>query len=270
MGFENLFQNTIDEPRDYCQMSSTINTALTELFGIKYPIMLAGMNVAAGPGLAAAVTNAGGIGVIGVRSRDACQWSDRSGPRGHACLAVRGLFLEWRARAAGLRSCCECVVGARAPSSLVGELHTLPGNTPAISCTMIHRDLGDSAASSYPLPLPFTKIWTTGLTSSSGAASRRAPPTPPTCPAIAHTPIASPFSRPTSDRTHVRTPLPRLPRLATPIHVSHPVSSQGLGYTPKMLRVQIEEIKDGLVDKNGPFGIDLLLPAVGGSARKTN
>ena len=37
-----------------------------------------------------------------------------------------------------------------------------------------------------------------------------------------------------------------------------------------MLRVQIEEIKDGLVDKNGPFGIDLLLPAVGGSARKTN
>ena len=154
---------------------NTIRTPLTALLGIKHPIFLAGMNVAAGPELAAAVTNAGGIGVIGVRSRDACQWSDRSGPRGHACLIVRGLFLEWRARAAGLRSCCEWVVGARAPSSLVGELHTLPGNTPDFSCTMIHRDLGDSAASSYPLPLPFTKIWTTGLTSSSGAASRRAP-----------------------------------------------------------------------------------------------
>lgn len=43
----------------------TIRTPLTDLFNIKYPIMLAGMNVAAGPELAAAVTNAGGLGVIG-------------------------------------------------------------------------------------------------------------------------------------------------------------------------------------------------------------
>ncbi|KAJ7785225.1 2-nitropropane dioxygenase [Mycena maculata] len=40
-------------------------TPLTKLFKINHPIMLAGMNVAAGPKLAAAVTNAGGIGVIG-------------------------------------------------------------------------------------------------------------------------------------------------------------------------------------------------------------
>ncbi|KAF7974553.1 hypothetical protein HWV62_11906 [Athelia sp. TMB] len=40
-------------------------TPLTKLFGITHPVMLAGMNVAAGPKLAAAVTNAGGIGVIG-------------------------------------------------------------------------------------------------------------------------------------------------------------------------------------------------------------
>eukprot|EP01125_Pyxidicula_operculata_P019980 TRINITY_DN727_c0_g1_i1.p1 TRINITY_DN727_c0_g1~~TRINITY_DN727_c0_g1_i1.p1 ORF type:complete len:358 (+),score=105.40 TRINITY_DN727_c0_g1_i1:53-1126(+) len=43
----------------------TIETPITKLFGIKYPILLAGMNVAAGPRLAAAVTNAGGLGVIG-------------------------------------------------------------------------------------------------------------------------------------------------------------------------------------------------------------
>ncbi len=43
----------------------TITTPLTKLFGIKYPIIQAGMNVAAGPALAAAVTNAGGLGVIG-------------------------------------------------------------------------------------------------------------------------------------------------------------------------------------------------------------
>ncbi|WVO17968.1 hypothetical protein L204_105666 [Cryptococcus depauperatus] len=44
---------------------STISTPITQLFGIKHPILLAGMNVAAGPELAAAVSNAGGLGVIG-------------------------------------------------------------------------------------------------------------------------------------------------------------------------------------------------------------
>eukprot|EP01084_Bolivina_argentea_P164661 286247_1 len=43
----------------------TIETELTKLLGIKYPILLAGMNKAAGPKLAAAVCNAGGLGVIG-------------------------------------------------------------------------------------------------------------------------------------------------------------------------------------------------------------
>jgi NAD(P)H-dependent flavin oxidoreductase YrpB (nitropropane dioxygenase family) len=42
-----------------------LTTPLTKAFGIKHPILLAGMNVAAGPELAAAVTNAGGMGVIG-------------------------------------------------------------------------------------------------------------------------------------------------------------------------------------------------------------
>ncbi|KAF8305655.1 2-nitropropane dioxygenase [Clavulina sp. PMI_390] len=42
-----------------------LQTEITKLFGIKHPILLAGMNVAAGPELAAAVTNAGGLGVIG-------------------------------------------------------------------------------------------------------------------------------------------------------------------------------------------------------------
>lgn len=44
----------------------------------------------------------------------------------------------------------------------------------------------------------------------------------------------------------------------------------GLGYTPDMLREQIDDIKSHLIDKNAPFGVDLLLPQVGGSARKTN
>ncbi|KAK7206661.1 2-nitropropane dioxygenase [Myxozyma melibiosi] len=43
----------------------TITTPITELFGIQHPILLAGMNVASGPQLAAAVSNAGGLGVIG-------------------------------------------------------------------------------------------------------------------------------------------------------------------------------------------------------------
>ncbi|KAF9516476.1 hypothetical protein BS47DRAFT_1390723 [Hydnum rufescens UP504] len=43
----------------------SISTDITRLFKIQHPIFLAGMNVAAGPELAAAVTNAGGLGVIG-------------------------------------------------------------------------------------------------------------------------------------------------------------------------------------------------------------
>jgi NAD(P)H-dependent flavin oxidoreductase YrpB (nitropropane dioxygenase family) len=44
----------------------------------------------------------------------------------------------------------------------------------------------------------------------------------------------------------------------------------GINYTPEMLKDQIDELKSHLTDKNAPFGVDLLLPQVGGSARKTN
>ena len=44
----------------------------------------------------------------------------------------------------------------------------------------------------------------------------------------------------------------------------------GLGYTPEMLREQCKKIKEGLKDKAAPWGVDLLLPQVGGNARKTN
>ena len=43
----------------------------------------------------------------------------------------------------------------------------------------------------------------------------------------------------------------------------------GVGYTPEMLKDQIDELKEHLHDKKAPFGVDLLLPQVGGSARKT-
>ncbi|KAF9511822.1 hypothetical protein BS47DRAFT_1383259 [Hydnum rufescens UP504] len=46
-------------------MAMSLSTEITSLFNIRHPIILAGMNVAAGPDLAAAVTNAGGLGVIG-------------------------------------------------------------------------------------------------------------------------------------------------------------------------------------------------------------
>ncbi|TKA21674.1 hypothetical protein B0A50_08763 [Salinomyces thailandicus] len=44
----------------------------------------------------------------------------------------------------------------------------------------------------------------------------------------------------------------------------------GLGYTPDQLRAIVHEIKANLSDKTLPFGVDLALPQVGGSARKTN
>lgn len=44
----------------------------------------------------------------------------------------------------------------------------------------------------------------------------------------------------------------------------------GLRQNPKMLQESINEIKAHLEDKNAPFGIDLLIPQVGGNARRTN
>lgn len=37
-----------------------------------------------------------------------------------------------------------------------------------------------------------------------------------------------------------------------------------------MLREMIAEMKSLLKNKDAPFGVDLLIPAVGGTARKTN
>lgn len=45
--------------------AETISTPMTKMLGIKYPILLAGMNGVAHGDLSAAVTNAGGLGVIG-------------------------------------------------------------------------------------------------------------------------------------------------------------------------------------------------------------
>src|SRR5690242_3232258 len=46
-------------------MTSRLATPLCDLLGIRYPILNAGIGPAAGPELAAAVTNAGGFGVLG-------------------------------------------------------------------------------------------------------------------------------------------------------------------------------------------------------------
>ena len=44
----------------------------------------------------------------------------------------------------------------------------------------------------------------------------------------------------------------------------------GLRQSPKMLQQSIDDLKSHLEDKNAPFGVDLLIPQVGGNARKTN
>ena len=48
-----------------------MKTGMTELFGIKHPIMLAGMNWLTTPKLVAAVSNAGGLGVLSIQQYDA-------------------------------------------------------------------------------------------------------------------------------------------------------------------------------------------------------
>lgn len=45
-----------------------IRTEICDIFGIKHPILLAGMGQVSTPELAAAVSNAGGLGVMGASS----------------------------------------------------------------------------------------------------------------------------------------------------------------------------------------------------------
>lgn len=44
----------------------------------------------------------------------------------------------------------------------------------------------------------------------------------------------------------------------------------GVRQSPKFLQGSINELKSYLEDKNAPFGVDLLIPQIGGNARKTN
>ena len=44
----------------------------------------------------------------------------------------------------------------------------------------------------------------------------------------------------------------------------------GIRQSPKMLQESISDLKSYLEDKDAPFGVDLLIPQIGGSARKTN
>merc|ERR1719482_1672299 len=39
---------------------------------------------------------------------------------------------------------------------------------------------------------------------------------------------------------------------------------------PDVLKKEIEMLKDDLIDKSTPFGVDLAIPQLGGNARKTN
>ncbi|PGH10238.1 hypothetical protein AJ79_05493 [Helicocarpus griseus UAMH5409] len=61
------------------------------------------------------------------------------------------------------------------------------------------------------------------------------------------------------------------PKLAAAVSNAGGLGVIGGGtYSPDQLRKSLHELKSYLVDKNAPFGVDLLIPQVGGKARKTN
>ena len=66
-----------------------LTTRFTDLFGVQHPIALAPMGGSAGGGLAAAVSNGGGLGLIGVGRGDA-EWMDRE-----AALAAAATSKPW-------------------------------------------------------------------------------------------------------------------------------------------------------------------------------
>jgi len=70
-----------------------IETALTRLLGIEHPIMLAPMGSAAGGKLAAAVTHAGGLGMVGSGYADAATIRRELSEAGNARVGIG--FINW-------------------------------------------------------------------------------------------------------------------------------------------------------------------------------
>ena len=70
-----------------------IETALTRLLGIEHPILLAPMGSAAGGKLAAAVTHAGGLGMIGSGQASAATIRQELGEAGNARVGIG--FITW-------------------------------------------------------------------------------------------------------------------------------------------------------------------------------
>jgi nitronate monooxygenase len=72
-----------------------ISTALTSLLGIKHPILLAPMDLVSGAGLAAAVSEAGGFGILGGGYGEKA-WLERETARLKTCAAPFGIgFITW-------------------------------------------------------------------------------------------------------------------------------------------------------------------------------
>ncbi len=72
---------------------ATIETALTRLLGIQHPILLAPMGSAAGGKLAAAVTHAGGLGMVGSGYADDKAIRRELGEAGNARVGIG--FILW-------------------------------------------------------------------------------------------------------------------------------------------------------------------------------
>src|SRR6516164_5143261 len=70
-----------------------IETALTRLLAIEHPILLAPMGSAAGGKLAAAVTNGGGLGMIGSGQASAATIRQELGEAGNARVGIG--FITW-------------------------------------------------------------------------------------------------------------------------------------------------------------------------------
>ena len=78
-----------------------LRTALTEMFGIDHPIVLAPMGSVAGGALAAAVSEGGGLGLIGAVRGDLA-WLDRECELARVASKPWGIgFLTWESYTAG-------------------------------------------------------------------------------------------------------------------------------------------------------------------------
>ncbi|MEX2245913.1 MAG: nitronate monooxygenase [Dehalococcoidia bacterium] len=134
-------------------MNDPLHTPICDLFGIQYPVLLAGMGGVSTSRLVAAVSNAGGLGVIGAATMDAARLRDEirrtrdltDKPFAVDLLAPIPDMIRPQMQVVFDEDVRIFVAGLAVPAEFIGEMHAA-GMTVAVMCGRVRHAQKSEAA----------------------------------------------------------------------------------------------------------------------------